>query len=190
MHLEGNAYNWYLWWKNTVRICSYNWVSFRNDLIKRFQGVGEKNFFSKITRLQQKKSFNEYTCEWEALSTRVLELTDDQQLQTYIHGLKQHIRDELELHNISTMEEAWRKERIIESKPIRIIVEQDDPKKTPLQLGYTGNPRYTVPQLREGTKPNLEARRIKEGKCKFCEDKWDPKHKCLQKKLYACEAEV
>ena len=44
------------------------------------------------------------------------------------------------------------------------------------------------PQLREGTKPNLEAQRIKEGKCKFCGDKWDPKHRCLQKKLYACEA--
>ena len=54
MHLEGSAYNWYLWWKNTARICSYNWVSFRNDLIKRFQGIEEKYFFAKITRLQQK----------------------------------------------------------------------------------------------------------------------------------------
>ena len=39
MHLEASDYNWYLWWKNTARICSYNWVSFRNDLIKIFQGV-------------------------------------------------------------------------------------------------------------------------------------------------------
>ena len=39
MHLEGNTYIWYLWLKNTTRICSYNWVSFRNDLIKTFQGV-------------------------------------------------------------------------------------------------------------------------------------------------------
>ena len=38
-------------------------------------------------------------------------------------------------------------------------------------------------------KPSLEAQRIKEGKCKFGGDKWDPKHICLQKKLYACEAE-
>ena len=36
MHLEGNAYNWYLWWKNNARICSHNWVSFQNDLIKIF----------------------------------------------------------------------------------------------------------------------------------------------------------
>ena len=88
------------------------------------------------------------------------------------------------------MEEARCKANIIESKSVHTIVDQDDPKKTPLQLGYTGNPRYTLPQLREGTKPNLEARRIKEGKCKFCGDKWDPKHRCVHKKLNAYEAEL
>ena len=69
MHLEGNTYNWYLWWKNTTRICSHNWASFKNDLIKRFQGVEEKDFFSKLTRLQQKNSVDEYTYEWEALNS-------------------------------------------------------------------------------------------------------------------------
>ena len=80
MHLEGNAYNWYLWRKNTARICSYNWVTFRNDLIKRFQGIEVKYFFSKITRLQQKNNVYEYTYEWEALFTRVPYLSDDQRL--------------------------------------------------------------------------------------------------------------
>ena len=123
MHLEGSAYNWYLWWNNTARICSYIWVSFRNDLIKRFQGVEEKDFFAKITRLQQKNSVDEYTYEWEVLSTQVPELSDDQRLQTYIHDLKQHVHDELELHSISTMEEARRKARLIESKSIHSNVD-------------------------------------------------------------------
>ena len=34
---------------------------------------------------------------------------------------------------------------------------------------------------------------MKEGKCKYCGEEWDPKHKCLQKSnpqnFYACEAE-
>ena len=34
---------------------------------------------------------------------------------------------------------------------------------------------------------------MREGKCKYCGEKWDPKHRCLQRsnpqKLYACEAE-
>ena len=48
----------------------------------------------------KKKSVNEYTYDWEELSTQVQELTNDQQLQTYIHGLKQHIHDELELQHL------------------------------------------------------------------------------------------
>ena len=87
------------------------------------------------------------------------------------------------------MEEARRKAKIIEIKTAHTSFDQNDSKNKPLQLAYTGNPRYTLPQLREGTKPSLEAQRIKEGKCKFCGDKWDPKHRCLQNKLYACEAE-
>ena len=109
MQLEGNAYNWYMWWKTTTRVCSFNWNNIKNDLLKRFQGITEKDLLAKITRLQQKGSVDEYTCEWEALATRVPEQTDDQHLQTYIHGLKPHIRDELELHNTSTLEKATRK---------------------------------------------------------------------------------
>ena len=34
---------------------------------------------------------------------------------------------------------------------------------------------------------------MKEGKCKYCGEKWDPRHRCLQRSnpqnLYACEAE-
>ena len=87
------------------------------------------------------------------------------------------------------MEEARRKARIIERKSFHTIVDKYDPKKNPLQSGYTGNPRYTPPQLREGTNPSLEAQRIK-GKCKFYGDKWDPKHRCLHKNLYAYKAKL
>ena len=61
-------------------------------------------------------SIDEYTCEWEALATRVPKLTDDQHLQTYIHGLEPHIWDVLELHNTSTIEKERRKAKIIENK--------------------------------------------------------------------------
>ena len=55
-----------------------------------------------------------------------------------------------------------------------------------------GTSKYMQPHLREGSKPTLEAQRMKEGSCKYCREKWDPKHRCLQKsnpqKLYAYEA--
>ena len=39
MQLEGNAYNWYMWWKTTTQVCSFNWNKFKNDILNRFQGV-------------------------------------------------------------------------------------------------------------------------------------------------------
>ena len=42
MQLEGNSYNWYMWWKTTTQVFSFNWNNFKIDLLKRFQGVTEK----------------------------------------------------------------------------------------------------------------------------------------------------
>jgi hypothetical protein len=39
----GTTYNWYLLWKG--RIQPYNWNSFKNDFLKRFQGILEFFFF-------------------------------------------------------------------------------------------------------------------------------------------------
>ena len=91
------------------------------------------------------------------------------------------------------MEETRRKAMIIESKLKKYVhtnFDKNDSKRKPIQSTYIGNQRYIPPQLREGTNPSLESQRIKEGKCKLCGDKWDPKHICLQKKLYAFEAEM
>lgn len=51
---------------------------------------------------------------------------------------------------------------------------------------------YLPPHLQDDKRKGLEAQRIKEGKCKRCGEKWDPKHICHiednSKKLYTCEA--
>jgi hypothetical protein len=190
MYLEGTAYNWYLWWKG--RIQSYNWNSFKNDFFKRFQGISEKYFFSKLTRLQQKGSIDEFTHQWEALATRVFGLSDDQLLQSYIGGLKPHIQDELRLHEVTTVEIAIRKAKAAEEK----LEGQSRFNKVYSRRSVpqtTGNDKYIPPNLREDRRRSLESQRIKEGKCKRCGEKWDPRHRCQiednSKKLYTCEAE-
>jgi hypothetical protein len=52
--------------------------------------------------------------------------------------------------------------------------------------------KYIPPNLREDRR-NLDYQRIREGKCKHCGEKWDPRHRCRiedkSKKLYTCQAE-
>jgi len=195
MQLEGNAYNWYMSWKLITNVQSYSWDRFKNDFFKRFQNINEKDFFAKITRIQQKGDVEEFTYEWEALATRVPELTDDQRLQTYMSGLKPYIRDELELHEVSSLDKARRKAKLIEEKFKRTSQRNND-------RGYTNQraipptsseTKYRPPHLREDNKLSIEAKRVREGKCKYCGEKWDPKHRCNtrdnSRKLYACEAE-
>ena len=102
MQLEDWDYNWYMWQKVTKQTNKRKWKTFKNDFFKRFEDLKEKEFFAKLTRLQEKGDADEYTDEWQALVTCVLEFTDSQRLQNYVYRLKPYIRDELELLNVST----------------------------------------------------------------------------------------
>ena len=64
MHMEGYAYNWYLWWRRDN--FTYTWNFFKNDFFNRFQGIKEDEFFSKLTILQQVGSVEEFTHHWES----------------------------------------------------------------------------------------------------------------------------
>ena len=56
----------------------------------------------------------------------------------------------------------------------------------------SNNTRYVPPHHSEDEKSNVERQRMKEGKCKRCGEKWDPKHRCAKgkepKNLYNFEA--
>jgi len=45
--MEGEAYNWYMWWKKTT-------IKFKDVCLKRFQGVKEEELFSTLIRLCKK----------------------------------------------------------------------------------------------------------------------------------------
>ena len=56
-----------------------------------FQGIKEDEFFSELTRLQQVENVEEFTHQWESLSTRVFGLSDKKRLETYLGGLKSYL---------------------------------------------------------------------------------------------------
>ena len=71
MQLEDRDYNWYMWWKVTTQTTKCKWKTLKNDFFKSFEDLKEKDFFAKLTKLQQKGDVDEYTDEWEALATCV-----------------------------------------------------------------------------------------------------------------------
>ena len=73
-------------------------------------------FFSKLTRLPQVGSVEEFTHQWESLSTRVFGLSDKQRLETYLGGLKLYLQKELKLHDIPNVEVERYKAKVAERK--------------------------------------------------------------------------
>ena len=120
------------------------------------------------------------------------ELTDSQRLQNYVYRLKPYIRDELELLNVSTLDKVRRKAKIIEEKLKKAWNKNHDKDRRSIPNTKTDT-KYQPPHLRNDNKTTLESQRMKEGKCKYCGEKWNPRHKCLKKEttknLYQCEAE-
>lgn len=121
-------------------------------------------------------------------------LSDKQRLETYLGGLKPYIQKELKLHDITNIEVARCKAKAVEAKfdkfqpnNAKTYSKKDTPETT-----ETYKSKYIPPPKRDD-KRSLEAQRMKEGKCRQCGDRWDPKHKCRSEdnsqKLYTCEAE-
>ena len=83
-------------------------------VFNKFQGIAEDEFFSKLTRLQQVGSVEEFTHQWESLQTRVFGLSDKQRLKTYLGGLKPYLQKELNMHDIPNVEVERHKAKFIE----------------------------------------------------------------------------
>ena len=66
----------------------------------------EDDTFTKFTHLQQIGTINDYTHDWEILTTKFLYLTNDQLLKLYISRLKSIICNELKLSKLKNLVEA------------------------------------------------------------------------------------
>ena len=126
----------------------------------RFQGIKEDEFFSKLTRLQQVGSVEEFTHQWESLSKRVFGLSDKQRLKTYLGGLKPYLQKELKLHDIPNVEVARHKAKAAERKLEGIKTRGDN-----------------------------HYRQEKETQCRYCVDTWSLGHQCHKPQSYAYEME-
>ena len=99
------------------------------------------------------------------------------------------------MHDITSIEVARRKAKTAKKKFEPIFwskAEKTYPRRRIPQYVDSNNTRYVPRHRREDEKSNVETQRIKEGRCKHCGEKWDPKHRCAKgkepKNLYNCEA--
>jgi len=194
--LEGEAYDWYLWWSGKCNVCSFQWKNFVAALLKIFYDEEEDDLYNKFNHLKQKGNVNDYTHEWKVLVTRHDEFTAKQLLKMYICGLKYYIRSEVKLWKPKTIEDARYAAKLIEQKNRYNRLSVTGTEKSNKYLNERTNRvstnysnKYVPPHLREDKNRNHDNDKKWENKCRRCGEKWSPGHRCINKKLYTCQAE-
>jgi hypothetical protein len=119
LYLEGDAYDWFVWWSQRIGGLSVNWKMFKKDLFKIFHVDEEDDIFTKFTLLRQIVTVNEYIHEWEVLTTRVPRLTEEPQLKMYIARLNPNICGEPKLWRPVNTTKAIILSKMIERKFIK-----------------------------------------------------------------------
>jgi hypothetical protein len=132
----------------------------------------------------------------KCLATRQSGFTDEQLLKMYICGLKDYICSEIKLWNPKTVEDARHATKLIEQKnkfnrPSFTGPEGSNKYSNERSNKYSTDKsnKYVPSPLREDENRHQDPDKKWVNKCRYCEDKWSPGHRCNDKKLYTCEVE-
>jgi hypothetical protein len=127
MYLEKTTCDWFLWWDSKCRGgLVRDWDTFKKIFFKRFQDIEEDELFTKLTRLQQTGTMDEFFNEIHVLATHVDDVSDKCLLQIAIIGLKPNIHNKIKVLDIKDVESVHQKAKLIEA--IKFKVYSSSPK--------------------------------------------------------------
>jgi DNA-binding protein H-NS len=94
-----------IWYQSLNR--GYDWADLKQEFLRRFRDPqAEQNARVKLHQLKQTGSAKKYTEEFKRLCACISDLTEADQLQTYVHGLKTDLRIHLAVMKVKTFEHA------------------------------------------------------------------------------------
>jgi hypothetical protein len=88
-HMEGKALQWYNWLMESGTVRS--WEEFVVALKTRFAPSDYDDPVGAFTKLQQTSTVDEYQSQFEVLSNRILGLTEDFRVSSFVSGLKEEV---------------------------------------------------------------------------------------------------
>jgi hypothetical protein len=77
----------------------YTWILFTRELEAQHGKVWEHDYFSQLTRIKHLSDIEDYNSEFQVLSTRVDDISDEQLLEAYMGGLEENIKHKILLRN-------------------------------------------------------------------------------------------
>ncbi|KAJ0076960.1 hypothetical protein Patl1_35311 [Pistacia atlantica] len=113
-HLEKDAQLWYQQRKTQEHLIT--WESMKVGLLARFVATEYEDFFRDLCKLKQTNSVSDYQAQFERLLACAGTLTDKQEVECFISGLKQGIRADVRVQNPQNLTTAIGLARTYETK--------------------------------------------------------------------------
>ncbi|XP_035544590.1 uncharacterized protein LOC118347985 [Juglans regia] len=179
-----------------------SWEEFIKAVQIRFGSTPYDDPMESLTRLKQVSTVNDYKSEFEIFSNRIRGFYEKNKLSCFLSGLRDEIRLPVRMLNPLSLNDAFGLAKIQEQyvvsirRPWRNSLTDSSkfsPESNLLNSGQTpsllGAPRVSplprLPYHKVSESQMVERRR--KGLCYFCDDKWQPGHKCARPKLFLLE---
>ncbi len=183
-----------VWWRNLLQGTQIEeWKEFKEALIQQFKPVNSSKIArDKLARLKQNKSVQEYIFAFRAIILEIEDIAESEKLDRFVRGLKERTRQEVELRDPQTLDEAARIAERFDTITYNVAAnfrqsikfeEKDDKGVRPMELDFVDRKPLT----------NEEREKLRRfGGCFYCRERGHMANNCpkkRQRKLNVVEIE-
>ncbi|KAF5469943.1 hypothetical protein F2P56_010498 [Juglans regia] len=185
-HMEGEALVWY---QTAFNSGQFNyWESLVMAMQVRFGPSAYDDPMEALTKLKQTTSVTGYKSQFEALTNRLIGLSEKHLLSCFVSGLKDEIRLLVKMFNPVNLGAAFGLAKIQEEylsaikKPWRGVSAMSE---SMVEGNRFQKPHVAVKRIFSS---QMDEKR-KKGLCYHCDEKWNPTHICKTPKVYLLHVE-
>jgi hypothetical protein len=197
-HLDEEALIWFQDCEHEIR----NWNDFVRAVQMRFGPATYDDPMETLTKLRHTHSVVAYKGQFEALSNRIRNLSEAHKLSCFMSGLRDDVRLAVKMQGPRTLGEAYALAKIQEEylltcrKSYKPQYDNNKSSWQPSQQQQIGRSDVRIPETRPSPKPGISVQKLtpmqmserrKQGLCYHCDEKWNPNHKCMKRRVYVIE---
>ncbi|KAH9699109.1 hypothetical protein KPL71_024219 [Citrus sinensis] len=191
IHLEGKALEWFQGYE--VAIAEPSWRQFSTDLMARFGPGTYDNPVGQLSKLRQTSTVRLYQEQFEALVARTRGLPEDFFVQCFVSGLRDAIKNQVAMFQPKTLIQAVGLALLQESTLEAMIKEAKASTRTMSShviptVESKRNFMGQIPPIKRISAAEMQERRANK-LCYYCDEKFEPGHKCKQRQIYLLEGE-
>ncbi|KAF3773025.1 hypothetical protein EJ110_NYTH56371 [Nymphaea thermarum] len=196
MYLEEDAMEWYCFWEEDFP--NATWEVFREELLLRFGDTTYVNHEIELRNLKQTSTVKDYQTKFERLSSMVRNRPVESKIAHFIGGLSEDIQIEMLRDPPTELRKCFALAKVIEEQ-----FKRRDAQKKIHKPGFVSKPNANIvstappPQKKIEKRPSFHnnvpvkyisrqerEERMKKGLCYYCDEKFQPGHKCKHFQFY------